>query len=106
MRGMGMGQPTTTADSVLLIDVVRAALDRTGGQHWAIQPTPTWCQVTPPSGARRKHGWKLHVDEEFRTLAFELYEVTDGLAGPRILSDKQLRGSSLDRKSTRLNSSH
>jgi tRNA A-37 threonylcarbamoyl transferase component Bud32 len=49
------------ADSVLLIDVVRAALGRWGGDRWVLQPTEAWCQVTPPAGVARRHGWKLHV---------------------------------------------
>ncbi|MFE5549760.1 class IV lanthionine synthetase LanL [Streptomyces sp. NPDC056534] len=140
------------ADSVLLIDVVRAVLDRCGGQRWTVKPEKAWCYVTPPDGHAREHGWKLHVsatplsaplvlarvgevlvkagcafkfgtdlrrvselvdewcargaggkfitvypkdDDQFRDLAETLHKVTEGLPGPGILSDKQLRPGSL-----------
>jgi hypothetical protein len=60
-RGVVMEQPSTVADSALLIDVVRAVVDRTGELRWAIQPAPMWCHVTSPSAGTRQHGWKLHV---------------------------------------------
>jgi len=139
-------------DSLLLLDVLRAALNRSGGQLWTVQPTAPWCHVTSPVRALRMQGWKLHVsatplsapivlaravdvlvrhgcsfkfatnlarvaelvsvwhdrggsgkfitaypcdDEQFRVLACELDEATDDLPGPRILSDRQLRPSSL-----------
>ncbi|MER6197923.1 class IV lanthionine synthetase LanL [Streptomyces sp. NPDC001586] len=51
-----------SADSLLLLDVARAVLGRSGGQRWTLQPTESWCFVRPPGLAvRRKHGWKLHV---------------------------------------------
>ncbi|MFE5549806.1 class IV lanthionine synthetase LanL [Streptomyces sp. NPDC056534] len=51
------------ADSVLLMDVIRAVLDRGRGQRWSVRPDKAWCYVTPPAqgGASREHGWKLHV---------------------------------------------
>lgn len=54
------GNPS--ADSLLLLDVARAVLSRSGGQRWTLQPTDAWCFARPPDLAvRRKHGWKLHV---------------------------------------------
>ncbi|MGW1616823.1 class IV lanthionine synthetase LanL [Streptomyces sp. NPDC002285] len=50
-----------TADSLLLLDVVRAVLARLGGQRWIVRPTDTWCYVTAPGNISRKHGWKLHI---------------------------------------------
>jgi serine/threonine protein kinase len=42
-----------------LVDVVRAVVDRCGSQGWAVRPTGTWCDVTPPEAVFRPHGWKL-----------------------------------------------
>jgi tRNA A-37 threonylcarbamoyl transferase component Bud32 len=50
-----------SADSVLLLDVLRGVLDRCGGQRWLVQPEQFWCTVSPPARTSRKHGWKLHV---------------------------------------------
>ncbi|WP_314245129.1 class IV lanthionine synthetase LanL [Streptomyces sp. DSM 40907] len=51
-----------SADSLLLLDVARAVLSRSGGQRWTLQPTESWCFARPPDLAvRRAHGWKLHV---------------------------------------------
>ncbi|WP_327739117.1 class IV lanthionine synthetase LanL [Streptomyces nojiriensis] len=51
-----------SADSLLLLDVARAVLSRSGGQRWTLQPTDAWCFARPPDLAvRRAHGWKLHV---------------------------------------------
>ncbi|MFE5946997.1 class IV lanthionine synthetase LanL [Streptomyces sp. NPDC056480] len=55
------GELKTTADSVLLIDVIRAVLDRCNGQRWSVRPEEAWCYLTPPGGHNREHGWKLHV---------------------------------------------
>ncbi|MFE5946651.1 class IV lanthionine synthetase LanL [Streptomyces sp. NPDC056480] len=55
------GAPKTMADSVLLIDVIRAVLDRCNGQRWSIRPDEAWCYLSPPEGHNREHGWKLHV---------------------------------------------
>jgi hypothetical protein len=48
-------------DANLLIDVVRAVLDRHSGKPWTVTPTGSWCAVTSPSTTRRPYGWKLHV---------------------------------------------
>ncbi|WP_406053782.1 class IV lanthionine synthetase LanL [Streptomyces sp. NBC_01077] len=64
MTGSGVGDQSsvsTSADSVLLIDVARAVLDRCGGQRWSIKPSEAWCYLSPPDGHSREHGWKLHV---------------------------------------------
>lgn len=141
-----------SADSVLLLDVLRGVLDRCGGQRWLIRPDQAWCSVISPTGVPRKHGWKLHVsatplsaplvlarvaevlvrrgcsfkfatdiarviqlvsphqdrgaggkfitvyprdDEQIRVLAAELDRATVDQAGPRILSDRQVRPGSL-----------
>ncbi|MFJ9591802.1 class IV lanthionine synthetase LanL [Streptomyces virginiae] len=58
----GSARTADTADSLLLLDVARAVLSRSGGQRWTLQPTDVWCFARPPEVAvRRKHGWKLHV---------------------------------------------
>ncbi|MFC0626016.1 class IV lanthionine synthetase LanL [Kribbella deserti] len=54
-------QDTAQADKALLIDVVRAVLDRNGGQRWVVRPETGWCYVHPPDYPMRAHGWKLHV---------------------------------------------
>jgi len=151
-QNINLSSTRIAADSLLLLDVARAVLDRCGGQHWTFQPSEPWCYVRPPAAVSRKHGWKLHVaatplsaplvlaraaevlvrrqasfkfatdlyrvaqlvspwydrgsggkfitvyprdDEQFRMLAGELDRAIDGLAGPRILSDKQFRQGSL-----------
>jgi serine/threonine protein kinase len=143
---------TRVSDSFVLIDIVKAALGRRGGELWTVRPTDAWCYVTPPEKGSRDHGWKLHLtatplsaplvlaraadvltrhncpfkfatdmrrvtelvsdwydrggsgkfvtvyprdDEQFRELAHELDSATDGLVGPQILSDRQLRPGSL-----------
>ncbi|MFD7398510.1 class IV lanthionine synthetase LanL [Streptomyces virginiae] len=51
-----------SADSLLLLDVARAVLERRGGRRWTVQPSDAWCYVRPPGLAvRRAHGWKIHV---------------------------------------------
>src|SRR6185369_6516703 len=50
-----------SADAVLLLDIVQAALLRGGAHRWLVQPTDAWCAVHPPSGLTRRHGWKLHL---------------------------------------------
>lgn len=56
------GPRDESADSLLLLDVARAVLGRSGGQRWTLQPTDAWCFARPPDLAvRRAHGWKLHV---------------------------------------------
>ncbi|MFF3404062.1 class IV lanthionine synthetase LanL [Streptomyces sp. NPDC002659] len=137
---------------LLLIDVVRAVIDRHGDGEWEVQPADFWCYVKPPVTGDRDQGWKLHVsatplsaplvlahaaevlvrhrchfkfardverveslvsrncdrglggkfitvypadDMQFQRLAEELDRVTDGLPGPRILSDGHLRPGSL-----------
>ncbi|MFE5549570.1 class IV lanthionine synthetase LanL [Streptomyces sp. NPDC056534] len=151
-ESIGAGPVPAGADSALLIDVVRAVLDRCGGQRWTVRPEEAWCYLSPPDGSAREHGWKLHVsatplsaplvlaragevlvragcafkfgtdirrvselvdqwysrggggkfitvypedDEQFRELAGKLHKVTEGLPGPAILSDRQLRPGSL-----------
>jgi hypothetical protein len=59
--GSGIAADNVTADSILLIDVVRAVLDRCLAQRWVVQPTEAWCHVSPPAETPRQHGWKLHV---------------------------------------------
>jgi class IV lanthipeptide synthase len=61
MAGVGVTSGTLTADSVLLLDVVRGVLGRCGGQRWLLRPGEAWCMVAPPAGISRKHGWKLHM---------------------------------------------
>jgi hypothetical protein len=50
-----------SADSVLLLDVLRGVLDRCGGQRWLVRLDQAWCSVSSPTGVSRKHGWKVHV---------------------------------------------
>lgn len=142
----------SSADSVLLLDVLWGVLQRCAGQRWFVRTDEVWCSVVPPAAVSRQHGWKLHVsatplsaplvlarvaevlvrhdcsfkfatdirrvrdlvdpwqdraaggkfitayprdDEQIRVLADELDKVTSGMAGPRVLSDRQLRAGSL-----------
>ncbi|MFB7867956.1 class IV lanthionine synthetase LanL [Streptomyces sp. NPDC056069] len=64
MTGTGVSDQrsaATLADSVLLIDVANAVLNRCGGQRWTMKPDEAWCYLSPPGGHSRDHGWKLHV---------------------------------------------
>ncbi|MFF0264403.1 class IV lanthionine synthetase LanL [Kribbella sp. NPDC004536] len=60
-RNLPRPRGVAEADSLLLIDVVRAVLARRDGQRWVVRPEEAWCYLTPPVNIMRRHGWKIHV---------------------------------------------
>lgn len=50
------------ATEVDLESLLRRALQATGtSARWTTDEEEMWCRLTPPSGMRRRQGWKLHV---------------------------------------------
>jgi hypothetical protein len=48
-------------EDTLLVDAVRAVLDRGGAEDWRVRPGKSWCHVDPPGVVPGMQGWKLHL---------------------------------------------
>jgi hypothetical protein len=48
-------------DQPILLDLMKAALDRTGNGNWHLRTGDFWCQVIPTDHCFQPQGWKVHV---------------------------------------------
>ncbi|MFC4943040.1 class IV lanthionine synthetase LanL [Pseudonocardia sp. GCM10023141] len=61
MDDLAAGKAESGSTALLLQDIVRSVLDRSGGEGWTTREGDFWYHVEPAGVAVRDQGWKLHV---------------------------------------------
>jgi hypothetical protein len=70
-------------DDTLLVDGLRAVLDRCGAEDWRVRPGRFWCHAEPPGGSPGVQGWKLHLSATPLSAPLVLARATDVLVRHR-----------------------